>query len=287
MESIILNNEQLKKIQSIELELLCEIDSICRKNNITYTLGYGTLLGCIRHNGFIPWDDDIDICILRSDYERFRSICKTELSDKYFYQSHDTDKCYYYLWDKIRVNDTVFKETYVGRHDIHHGIFIDVFPIDNVPNVRSKFRIQYLIYKFYKTGLMIKYVDIKARRGKKKLQAWILRFIFAPFSLEYLYKKSLKSQMKYSSTQSTNVANFASAYGMKDEFPKAYYTDVEERAFEGQKFFVSQKSHDILTKLYGDYMQLPPVEKQCTIHDLQELKFLGESTAITFNKQCD
>lgn len=287
MESIILNNDQLKKIQSIELELLCEIDSICRKNNITYTLGYGTLLGCIRHNGFIPWDDDIDICILRSDYERFKSICKTELSDKYFYQSHDTDKNYYYLWDKIRVNDTVFKETFVGKYDIHHGIYIDIFPIDNVPNDRNRFKIQYIIYKFYKTGLMIKYVDVKARRGKKKLQAHILGCLYAPFSLDYLYKKALETQMKYSSVQTTNGANFASAYGIKDEFPRAYYSDVEERSFEGQNFSVSKKSYDMLTKLYGNYMQMPPMEKRCTVHDLLELKFPGESIAITFNEQCD
>ncbi len=127
MPKMVLTDMQLRTIQQIETDVLCEVDRICKKHQIKYVLGFGTLIGAVRHQGFIPWDDDVDICMMRKDYERFKDICKTELNPKYFYQSKDTDPEYYHLFDKIRVNGTVFKEDLIAEHDIHHGVYIDIY----------------------------------------------------------------------------------------------------------------------------------------------------------------
>ena len=126
---------ELKKLQNIEFEILLEFDRICKKHNIMYQLFAGTLLGAIRHRGFIPWDDDIDVCLLRKDYNVFIDVCRTELDSKYFLQTYETDKHSIWQFAKIRKNNTLFLEDAVSECDIHHGIFIDIFPFDNVfPN---------------------------------------------------------------------------------------------------------------------------------------------------------
>ena len=112
MNTIKLNEEQLSCLKKIELEMLQEVDRICQKHNLVYTLAYGSLLGAIRHKGFIPWDDDIDIWMPREDYNRFKEICKTELNEKYFYQGNETDKEYFYLFDKLRANDTYLRKLF-------------------------------------------------------------------------------------------------------------------------------------------------------------------------------
>lgn len=271
MQKVILSDKELKRIQQIELELLAEVDRICEKYSIKYTLGYGTLLGAVRHQGFIPWDDDIDICMLRGDFEKFKLLCEKELSKKYFYQCHETDSEYFYLFDKIRVNDTVFKETFIGKHNIHHGLFIDIFPIDNVPENIHLFKKQYYLFKFYKIGLMVKYVDLNARKGKKFIQALLLRLLYLPFSLEYLYKHAKCIETKYSNTDCKYIYNYVSTHGMSDVFPKWFYTDLYKVNFEGYMFNIP-KAYDLVLRVwYGKYMKLPPKEKQVTIHDLLEI----------------
>lgn len=135
-----LSSNELKAIHSLELEALTVIDQICRRHSIKYTLIDGSLLGAIRHNGFIPWDDDVDIAMLRDDLEKFKLICKTELPSKYFYQDMSTDPEYLYLFDKIRINNTLFKESYLAEYNINHGVFIDIFPVDNVSDNKKKLK---------------------------------------------------------------------------------------------------------------------------------------------------
>ena len=159
MPKMVLTDTQLRRIQQIETDVLCEVDRICQKHQIKYVLGFGTLIGAVRHQGFIPWDDDVDICMMRKDYERFKDICRTELNPKYFYQSKDTDPEYYHLFDKIRVNGTVFKEDLIAEHDIHHGVYIDIFPMDYVPDNGFLRCLQFWKFHFFRTGLMAKYMS--------------------------------------------------------------------------------------------------------------------------------
>ena len=122
----------LRDVQKVQLEILLEFDRICRKHGLKYLLFAGTLLGAVRHKGFIPWDDDIDVCMLRGDYERFLTVCKDELSAELFLQTTDTDREYPLQFAKLRKNNTRFVEKSMSDLKIHHGVFIDIFPLDNV-----------------------------------------------------------------------------------------------------------------------------------------------------------
>ncbi|MDE6655547.1 MAG: LicD family protein [Anaeroplasmataceae bacterium] len=276
MKSIRLNEDQLKKLQDIEIELLQEVDRICQKHNLVYTLAFGTLLGAVRHQGFIPWDDDIDIWMPREDYNKFKEICKTELNEKYFYQSHSTDKKYYYVFDKLRVNNTVFKETFLAKHKMHHGVFLDIFPLDYVADKPSKRKRQYFLFHFYRTGLISKFVDIKARKGKKKFMAMILKLLYLFFPMRFLYKKANKHATKYQHIPQKYYTDFSVGLGRVDDMyllPVEYFKDIIRVPFGPIEANVPKQYDELLRKTYGDYMQLPPVENRKTEHDLLEFDF--------------
>lgn len=130
-----MNSKDLRKLQLIELELLLELDSICRKHNIQYWLSAGTLLGAVRHKGFIPWDDDADIRMLRKEYDRFCAVCEKELNtDRYFLQNHKTDKEYRWAYAKFRRKGTEYLRKGQEIIKCMTGVSIDIFVIDNVPD---------------------------------------------------------------------------------------------------------------------------------------------------------
>ena len=147
---VVLSDEQRESVQNYAFKALCEFDRICSKNNIKYTLGYGTLIGAIRHKGFIPWDDDIDVCVSRKDLLKLRKIANSELTKGFFYQSHETDKSWYRLYDKIRVDGTLFREVAHENEKIHHGVYMDVFALDYISQYKIINVVQSAIYKFIK-----------------------------------------------------------------------------------------------------------------------------------------
>lgn len=272
MEKITLTAEQMDRLKAIELEILVEVDRICRKHGIEYVIAYGTLIGAIRHNGFIPWDDDVDICMTRENYLRFREVCRTELDERFFYQSHETDKNYFYLFDKIRANGTVFKETFLAEHDIHHGVYLDVFPVDALPDNKYLRKLHYGKFRLCRLILQSKYLALNARQGKKKKEAAMIRILFAPFSLEFLYRQAEKTAMKCNGNPGKDVCCYTSTYGKKDIFPAAFFTDIVDGCFEGHTVKIPAHYDALMKKIYGNYMQLPPEEKRCSVHDLLEVQ---------------
>lgn len=271
MSLVTLSEEQLNKLQNLELDALLELDRICKKHNITYSLGCGTMIGAVRHKGFIPWDDDIDVFMMRNEYKRFKKICKNELDKRFFYQSNDTDSEYYHLFDKIRVNGTLFKEALISEHCIHHGVYIDIFPFDYVPENVIKRKIQFLRLQFLRTGLMVKYLDIKHRYGVKKVLAKILRVLYKPFKLSYLYAKFNTIAQKYDNEKHLEIYTFCSSFTSK-HLCKA--CDMEETIrvdFEGYKLPIPKGYDNVLHIQYGDYMKLPPKDKRIPKHDLERI----------------
>ena len=206
---ISVSDEQKAQIQEAELLILAELDRICQKHGIIYMVAYGSLIGAIRHNGFIPWDDDVDICMPRPDYQKFKEICKEELREDFFLQDNNSDPEYYYLIDKIRLNGTIFKESFVAKYNIHHGIYIDIFPVDIMPDNRFLANKQYYLFHFYRTGLMAKYLDLNARKGKKKFMMAGLRLAYAPFTIDYLYKKAVQIAKKYDGCKGKKMISFS------------------------------------------------------------------------------
>ncbi len=265
-----LSADERFKVQMLETEVLLEVNRICTKYNIPYSLTAGTLLGAVRHAGFIPWDDDIDICMFRKDYMRFQKACQTDLSPRYFYQSNQTDKEYYYLFDKIRINGTVFKETFLECYHIHHGIYIDIFPIDHLADrVTARF-FQYHVFYFLRAILMAKYVNTNARKGFKKYVSKLIKFLFHFVPLRWLYQSCTRLACSSNDTVTQKVHCFG--VGKKFIFDRSLFEEFQYVPFEGTMLPIHKRTKRILRKLYGNYMQLPPEQDRITRHDLSEFK---------------
>lgn len=267
---VTLNKEQLEIIQNKEFKMLHELNKICRKHNIKYTLAGGTLLGAIRHNGFIPWDDDVDVYMLREDYQKFREVVSTELSDEYFYQSNETDPNYYYLYDKIRMNDTIFEEASLANYDIHQGVYIDIFPVDYTLSNKKIANAQYKKYKILRNILNSKYIRLSSRHGKKKIEAFILKVMFFWIKKRTLYNLAEKIATKYN--DGNFVRCFSSPDGFKEYFPTEYFTKLRYKEFEKGIFLIPENFDKILKDKYGNYLELPPKNRRETRHSLKRIK---------------
>lgn len=268
-----LNKEELNRLQKCELEALIEFDRICKKHHIPYTLYGGTLLGAVRHNGFIPWDDDIDVAVLRSDYDKLEEIFTQEMSARFFFQNHNTDKDWYRLYAKIRVNDTLYIECAHASRSIHQGIYIDIFPLDNIPDDQSERRRQERDFKIVNTLLSAKYIDVSSRTGLKKLCASVIRILCLPLSLNYLYSKATSVSCRYKDIECKEVKNFFGAYGDREIMPKEYMTQMHTILFEGCALSVITDYDNVLKRIYRNYMQLPPINKRVTRHPIENISF--------------
>jgi lipopolysaccharide cholinephosphotransferase len=252
--------EELRKLQLVLLDMLIELDRICRKHDIKYSLIGGTLLGAVRHGGFIPWDDDVDVGMLRADYIRFREVCYTELNhDKYFFQDNTTDPHYRWGYGKLRRKNSEFLRAGQEHMKMRTGIFIDVFPADAVPDFYP-LRVLHGFYCFVLRKIL--YSEVGRLREKSPfLRTWykILYKIPAPFAFHKLErlaalcnKKPKKIVRNY--TFPTNGGRFGHS--------SSYYEDIADIPFEGQTFMSFRDYKGYLSYKYGDYMALPPPEKR-------------------------
>ncbi len=266
-----LTTNQLKAIQTIELQVLKKFDEICVKHDLKYTFVGGTLIGAIRHKGFIPWDDDIDIAMPRKDFDKFKKYAIEELGENFFYQCIDTDQEYKYLYDKIRVNNTVFKEAYLAIYNIHHGIFFDIFPLDYLPSNLVNRWLLLNKCNFFRTILMCKYLDVNARKGKKKILAIILKTIFNPLSYDFIIKQWRRME-KEGDEKSGLICMLENPKRKKQIFEEKWFENLERVQFETIHGYIISEYDSYLIKNFGNYMILPPDEKRKAIHDLYELK---------------
>lgn len=237
-----LNIKTLRKAQLIMLDELVELDRICKKNDIDYWLTDGTLLGAIRHKGFIPWDDDVDVCLLEKDYQKLLKIIKGEINDKYFVQSQKDDKEYPTQWIKIRDRNSIM--ICAENEKFHQGISIDIFPMINFSNINKS------LYKFVSR---VKDFEYEKNTRNKSLKI-ILKNIVTIFRINKLCNKILSFFKDKNDKQNIGYKYvFPQLYKYKDIFP------LSEIEFEGYKFPCPNNPDTILRELYGDtYMELPP-----------------------------
>ena len=274
-------NYVIKKMKNIQLELLNEVDKICTKNNIKYQLFAGTLLGAVRHKGFIPWDDDIDICMKREDYEKFIVVANKELTDEYFldYPKNDNGA---YAYAKLRHKNTEMIEEYTKNIKINHGIFIDIFQMDKVfPNtIRGKLHMRKLN----------KLHNVRAAKINSYHKNFIKRFIKKIYNLiyrkpyNYYVKKIDQVASKYKNSNSEYVAHLT-CMRMKKNYSGFIYNieDFENPIyleFEGRKYPTPRRYHELLTMEYGDYMTPPPIDKRKAHHGVLKISFEDESYDI-------
>lgn len=257
--------DQMLKIHSLELEIAKEIKRICAKNNIKYFLTAGSVLGAVRHGGFIPWDDDMDIGMLRKDYECFMEACKTDLDNRFFLQTWDNDPGYPFSYAKLRLNGTCFIEEFSESTGMHTGLFVDIFPYDNVPDLKILQKIQGLKYYVCKRMLWIKkgFGKNMLRQSPKQKIKYILFFLLAKlFNYEHTKNYFKKLQVKYNDCKTQKIVTDGSYSYKKESILSRWTEELENVKFETEEFLTYKERAEYLTYFYGDYMRFPPIEKR-------------------------
>lgn len=257
--------EELEKVKRVQLEILQEIIRLCNKYSLKWFTVAGTTIGAVRHNGFIPWDDDIDIGMLREDYDKFLEIAPKELAKGYVLAHYSVDKKVPHYFAKVRKDNTLFVEESSRKIKMHHGIFVDIFPHDKVPEDIYEARRHVKKMVRYNQLYINKSTTIpfnKANKYKYCINSCIKKIIkifICGFSKEYFYTKLDKFVKKYNDTETEMVApsGFAEFIAKKsDIFPtiKMKFEDIEVE--------VPNNYDAILKQTYGNYMELPPIEKR-------------------------
>ena len=238
------DGSDLRCLQLRMLEILKEVDRICKKHDIPYWLSSGTLLGAIRHGGFIPWDDDLDIEMLRGDYLRFLSLLPDELPDQYILQSDETDPNYVYLYAKIRDKNSYIKERcQVNQSLRYQGAFVDVFPVEPSSLVLCK-----ISAKLFNRLCFNQVLTTGIRRKVYGLSRFLLLNLLFPF---FRYVSKLRNHHHLHHALGVNFMDFR----LHDEiFPLTSLT------FEGSQFPVPNDVDSYLRRLYGDYWKIPDVK---------------------------
>lgn len=272
--------DYLKKVQEKEYEMLVLFDDFCKSNNLKYFLGGGTLLGAVRHNGFIPWDDDIDICMLREDYTKFLELWQD--SDKYTLINYKTSKDYYLFHSKITYNNSKMYSRFVRDDvDFNLGVFIDIFPMDYVhDDYEQVLKDRHKLWIWWRILNMSSFSKVIALKDKKtpvieyplRFISWIIhKFVGRKRAIKNLEKKV----MKYKYTN--HFANYFTPYTMERDIYPTYLADnLIEHQFGNGKFPIYHDYDVALQIEYGpDYMEIPKNVAPNSHHDIQLLEIDG------------
>ena len=256
----------INEMRTIQLKILDAVHDFCTKNNLHYFLIAGTLLGAIRHGGYIPWDDDIDIAMLRKDYEVF---IKTFYSDSFSVLDYRKDINYNYPYAKIQFNNTLFKEQ--SRLNKPIGINIDLFPIDYVP---EDFKSRKNLFKFIKKYRLI--YDIKDTKLSKKRSfiknvILICGYIFFAFiKVKKICAKLNKISVSSCTTESRLCAEVVWGCGEKEVVSSNVFSSCLKCEFEDREYFIPVDYNEWLSRRYGDsYMEIPPIQNQKSHHNFK------------------
>lgn len=249
--------DYLQLVHNEILRIMDEIHRVCEKYNLHYYLVAGSLLGAVRHNGFIPWDDDLDIGMPRSDFNRFIKIASSELKNPYKLEWITTDQSYYRLFPKVVNSNTAFYEQRACGTTSKIGIFVDIFPLDRTTGNLKELKLRK--YFIRKIGGML---SVKGIEGSLN---GIKGFITEKCSRNFLYSLANCFMTVGSGRKKANyITNFTSQYSVSRQTMKnECYGEGQLVLFEDRYYFAPIKSDIYLTHLYGDkYMDVPPIEKR-------------------------
>lgn len=269
---------KLEIVHNILLAYILEIDRICKKHNIKYFLAGGTLLGAIRHKGFIPWDDDADVMMLREDYDKFLEVAQSELPPNMFVQNPKTEKLNHHVFTKIRMDNTLFATKHTGKFmNMHNGIFIDILSQDNTSNNKIIQKLHIYATLIFRSMVFNKWARKPMKTGgKHPILCKVANFIkdICPYKfLEFIQDNTI-SLFK----NNNNCKYLYDGMGRnlrRGVFPKKWLEEVIYVDFEGYKLPVPKYYDEYLTYLYGDYMQMIPVSERRVSHSIV-LMDLGE-----------
>ena len=252
---------EINELQKIQLSMLKDFDAVCQKHRISYQLFSGTALGAVRHKGFIPWDDDIDVVMLREDYERFFDSASKELDSNKYYVQREFSEHWPMFFSKLRLNGTTYIEKY-HSHDarIHQGIYIDIFPCDNLSDNRLMQKLQYIASKI----VIAKSLYARGYETNSTVKKCFMQFC------RILPTEPFKRLcIRRNDSSSLKVHTFFGG-GKKFErsiYLREWFEQSVKMRFEDSEFPVSAHYDEMLRVMYGDYMIMPTLEQRvCTRH---------------------
>lgn len=267
-----LDELSLEEYKNIEFNLLCSFDTFCKKHQVKYSLAYGTLLGSIRHNGFIPWDDDIDVMMLREDYERFLSLSKEDdLSFGIF--SPEINKEYYAPYCNIYDLNTILVEEGNSHRGLEIGVKIDIFPVDIVPDDYTEYLKIRRNSMFINRLLAWKRWPLNAyRKGLPTVRALLVKILLLLLPYSYLQSKLRSLCLKYRNTEYKYCDVVCYNPYSNSRFKLDVFDSIIEHQFEDKKFSIISDYDYVLSAIYGNYMKLPPIEKRISWHNFKVYK---------------
>ena len=262
----------MNPLQQKQLDILKAFIRVCDKHNLTYFLVYGTALGAIRHKGFIPWDDDVDVGMPRADYEKYIQLQSEYEGTPYFIQTFKSDPCYIYNYAKLRDSSTTFLENAFKNHRINQGVFIDVFPVDGMSKEegdrekigkKNKF-IWRQVYFSYLPALRRK---VHKRTWFKDILLNIVAGLFYVFDIAHYRNKRVERFVRQVPFEEAKMAGIMFGFTWRINcMPADIFRETIKVPFEDIEVRVVKDYDRYLTLLYKDYMKFPPKEQQVGHH---------------------
>lgn len=263
------SKEALRQLQLKSLDMAIYFRDFCQENNLKFFLCGGGCIGAIRHKGFIPWDDDIDVFMPRDDYEKLGQIwAKKADVNRFSYCRPDENHYYRNLFATINDNNTTFIKTHQADLDINHGIVLDILPLDGYPN--SKFARIYQVFWAITYSIFCAQM-VPTNHGKMVglLGKLVLSCVSSKKMRYKIWKFAEKHMSKYKINDCDNITELCSGpHYMMKKYPKSAFEEALYADFEGESMPIPKGYDDYLRTAFGDYMKLPPKEKQVAHHDV-------------------
>lgn len=260
------------ELHTVLLAAMKDFNRVCEKHNLQYILHGGTCLGAVRHRGFIPWDDDVDIAMLREDYDRFLRVAPSELGAKYTIQTYKSEPSMLTNVMKISINDSQFAGTSGASED--GKAFLDIFPMSDIPNSKWLQKVQNQMVIFLNNC-------VYAKLGYITLESWKSKLVLGTFSkidrirlgnmIEWCIKQFPHRNSKYVDIVATANYNGNTGYAW-DLIPKTWLTEIEYAEFEGCSFPISKHWDEYLSSRYGNYMVFPPESERVNKHNMVKIQ---------------
>lgn len=262
----------MNELQQKQLDLLKEFIKVCDKHNLKWFLIGGSTLGAIRHKGFIPWDDDIDLGMPREDYDKFMELQYEFEGTPFFIQNFKSDPCYIYNYGKLRDSSTTFIENFYKNHRINHGIWLDIFPIDGIS--REMKEPKKLAYKIRHIWFQVWLAYLPALRRKVRKETWfkdillnIVAGLFYIFDIAHYRNKKVERYIHKIPLSEAKMAANCFGFNMKKEAMDAnIFKETIKVPFEDIEVNVVKDYDTYLRNIYGEYMTPPPADKQVGHH---------------------
>lgn len=253
----------IEELKILQLDMMKDIHAFCKEHDIKYSLAFGSLLGAVRHKGYIPWDDDLDIMIPREDYDRFVSEYG---SDKYGVTDLNKNPNHGLAFAKVEDLRTILKEEIEG--DTQFGVFIDVFPVDHVPDNLARRKCYFRRKAFWNALFNLKLIKIREGRSLiKNIVLAIGHVLLLPVPRKYIVNKMAYITSLYRGTKTEYMGIVAPADSrIREAVPSSDFDEYISVPFEDTEFMIIKEYDAYLKGAYGDYMKLPPAEKQIAHH---------------------